>query len=86
MLVEKTNQIKNYSKSIKDNFFKIGKVLIEIRDKELWKEKYKGFTEYLISEDFEFSRRMAYNLMDVYIEFGNVQPLHKLGISKQGKN
>lgn len=82
MLVEKTKLIKSYSKAIKINFLDIGKVLIEIRDKELWKEKYKGFTKYLISEDFEFSRRMAYNLMDVYIEFGNVQTLHKLGISK----
>lgn len=83
MLIEKTNLIKDYSKGIKSNFLKIGQLLIEIRDKELWKEKYKDFTEYLISEDFEFKRRMAYKLMDVYNQFGkDVQLLHKLGIGK----
>jgi len=81
-LKERTEKIKTYSKAIKTNFLKIGKVLIEVRDKEIWKEEYKSFTQYLISEDFEFSRRMAYNLMDVYVEFGNIQNLHQLGISK----
>lgn len=82
MLQEKTNQIKNYSKSIKDNFFRIGKVLIEIRDKELFNEKYKSFTEYLISEDFEFTRTHAYKLIDVYEKFGVSTSIHSLDLSK----
>ena len=83
MLVEKTNLIKSYSIGIKTNFLKIGKILIEIRDKELWNEKYKSFREYLISEDFEFGKSMAYNLIDVYNEFGNnTELINKLGVAK----
>jgi len=83
MLKEKTEQIKTLCKSIKTNFLKVGKILIEIRDKELWKENHKSFTEYLESQDFEFKRRMAYNLIDVYNQFGDdVQLLNKLGIGK----
>jgi len=83
MLSEKTNLIKSYSKGIKSNFLKIGQILIEIRDKELFKESYDSFTQYFISVDFEFQRTMAYKLMDVYNQFGeNVQLLNKLGIGK----
>lgn len=83
MLSEKTNLIKSYSKAVKDNFFKIGKILIEVRDKELWNEKYKSFTQYLISEDFQFNRDMAYKLMDVYKEFGEDEnKIAGLGITK----
>jgi len=82
-LQEKTNLIKSYSKAVKSNFFKIGNLLIEIRDKEFWNEKYKSFTEYLISEDFEFTRDMAYKLMDVYKEFGeDTKQIENLGIGK----
>lgn len=82
MLKEKTNQIINLCSSIKTNFLKVGKILIEIRDKELWKENHKSFTGYLESQDFEFKRDMAYKLMSVYTEFGDIETTHKLGISK----
>jgi len=82
MLSEKTNLIKSYSKGIKSNFLKIGKILIEIRDKELFKESYNSFTQYLISVDFEFTRDMAYKLMDVYKEFGGDKQIENLGIGK----
>ena len=82
MLKEKTDLIKSYSIAVKDNFFKIGEVLIEIRDKELWNEQYKSFTEYLVSEDFEFTREHAYRLMDVYTQFGISSETHQLGLGK----
>jgi len=82
-LKEKTELIKNLSKAVKNNFLKIGKILIEVRDKELWNEEYKSFTQYLISEDFEFTRDMAYKLMDVYKEFGeDNRQIESLGIGK----
>ena len=82
-LKEKTESIKNLSKTVKNNFLKIGKLLIEIRDKELWKEKYESFTQYLISEDFDFHRVTAYKMMDVYLEYGdNVELVEKLGFGK----
>ncbi|GAG00521.1 unnamed protein product, partial [marine sediment metagenome] len=82
MLNKKTKEIKSLCNETKINFLKIGEILIEIRDKELWKEKYKSFTGYLTSEKFEFTRMMAYNLMKVYNEFGDIKELHKLGIGK----
>lgn len=82
MLKEKTDLIKSYSKAVKTNFFKIGEVLIEVRDKELWNEQYKSFTQYLISEDFEFTREHAYRLMDVYTQFGISSETHQLGLGK----
>jgi len=83
MLVEKTNLIKSYSIGIKSNFLKIGKILTEIRDKELFKESYDSFTQYLISTDFQFTRDMAYKLMDVYKEFGeDNKKIENLGIGK----
>ena len=61
----------------------MGEILVNIRDKELWKEKYKSFTEYLTSESFEFGRQYAYKLMDVYNTFGkDVALCDKLGIYK----
>lgn len=83
MLIEKTNLIKSYSTGIKSNFLKIGKILIEIRDKEFFKESYDSFTQYLISADFQFNRDMAYKLMDVYKEFGeDNKKIGGLGITK----
>ena len=83
MLIEKTNQIKSYSKAVKNNFLRIGEVLIEIRDKELFNEQYKSFTEYLTSENFEFGRQYAYKLMDVYEQFGKNKKLsEQLGMYK----
>lgn len=83
LLNEKTNKIKDCSKSIKTNFLKIGELLIEIRDKELWNEKCKSFTKYLESEDFDFHRVTAYRMMDVYSEYGtNTELVAKLGIGK----
>lgn len=82
-LEEKTEKIKSLSKAVKNNFLKIGKLLIEVRDKQLWNEKYKSFTQYLMSEDFDFHRVTAYRMMDVYTEYGNDQELvDKLGVGK----
>ncbi|KKN27599.1 hypothetical protein LCGC14_0862860 [marine sediment metagenome] len=82
-LKEKTNLIKSYSTAVKSNFIKIGKVLIEIRDKKLFNENYPSFTQYLIGADFQFTRDMAYKLMDVYKEFGeDNKKIEGLGITK----
>ena len=82
MLKEKTKEIINLCSSIKTNFLDVGKILIEIRDKEIWKEDHKSFRDYLESQDIEFSRSMAYNLIDVHNKFGDMKETHKLGIGK----
>lgn len=83
MLNKLTKEIKSLCNETKINFLKMGEILVNIRDKELWKEKYKSFTEYLTSESFEFGRQYAYKLMDVYNTFGkDVALCDKLGIYK----
>lgn len=82
VLQEKTKLIKYYASAAKDNFFKIGKILTEIRNQKFFKESYDSFTEYLNSEDFEFNRRYAYKLIEVYEEFGDVPSMAQLGLAK----
>ncbi len=79
-LDEKTNLIKHYCKAVKGNFLKIGELLIEVRNNELFKEKYETFVEYLDSQDFEFSKSYAYKIMNVYEEFSTI--LDSLPITK----
>lgn len=79
-LFSKTEQVRNLSSNIRTNFVKIGEILIEIRDKELFKEKYDSFTKYLESEDFNFDRSMAYKLIRVYEEFHDVERVPHLSL------
>ena len=62
---DRTNTIKFYSKNIVDNFFRIGIQLKAIRDKELYKEKYETFTEYIENSDFTFKKRFVYQLFQI---------------------
>ena len=70
-LTTKTNEIKWLAKGIKNNFLKIGQILIEIRDKELFAPKYTGLREYLDSQAFEFGHTTAYKMIDVYEKYGD---------------
>lgn len=79
-LQERTRLIQFYSKAVKSNFLTIGNILLEIRDKKLFKEEYDSFKEYLENSDFQFTRQYAYNMMDV-IET-NVKSFDKLSISQ----
>ena len=62
---DRTNTIKHYSMNIVCNFLKIGTELKTIRDKELFKDKYNNFTEYLESAEFTFSKGFVYKLFQV---------------------
>ena len=70
ILQAKTTEIKYLSNGIKHNFLKIGKLLIEVRDRKLYLDKYTDFTSYLESEEFTFCKRTAYNMMKSYETFG----------------
>ena len=78
MIVEKTVQIKKLSNSVKTNFIDIGNLLKEIRDKEIYLEKYNTFTEYLESNEFMFCRNMAYKLIKVAEEYPDVERIQHL--------
>ena len=77
-LDEKTNLIKQYLKSWSNNTIEIGKILFEIKEKKIYKQKYNTFEEY-ISSAFDFKRMMAYNYIKIFEKYGqNVQRLDKM--------
>ena len=82
-LEEQTNLIKHYCKTAKSNFIKIGKILKEIKEEQLYKEAYISFEDYVLNSGFDFGRQYAYKLISVYDTFGkNVALCDKLSISK----
>ena len=81
-ITSKTNEIKWLCKSIKNNFLRIGKLLIEVRTAEAYKPTYESFNQYLESEDFIFGKSMAYKIMRVFDEFGAVERVPQLSFRK----
>lgn len=73
-LKDQTTMLKQYCLAVKQNYFKMGGILKNIRDKQLFKESYDNFTEYLESSDFEFTRQYAYKLIYLFEEYGPVNP------------
>ena len=82
MLNNKTTEIKELSLAVKSNFIQIGKILTEIRDKELYKEKYNSFTSYLESAETGVCRTMSYKLMKVYLEYGSVPLMEQVPFNR----
>jgi len=78
-------QINSYVNATKNNLLKIGGLLKQVRDNELYKGLgFNTLSDYLDSGRFEFSRRHAFNLIKINDEFGAipVQSLHSIGIAK----
>ena len=68
-LEEYTKQIKEKEKQIVLNFVDIGKQLKEVRDKQIYKEKFNNWEDY-IKDNFSFSKRNADNMIRVFEVFG----------------
>ena len=78
-LSEATNLIKHYEKTFILNVLDIGKVLVQITEERLYKERYGTFEDYMKGNDFSFSESHAYNFMDIYRKYGqNLQRLEKI--------
>ena len=82
ILTEKTNLIKSLSKSITSNFIEIGNLLKEVRDKEIYNEKYTCLKDYLKEEDLGFGPGFAYRLIHVMDDPKLVTLVSLKGISK----
>lgn len=82
MLETKTALINQLANSIKVNFVQIGKILTEIQDQKLYLDKYPSFTQYMESNEFQFSRRHGYRFMQAYQIVGGTEchniPLNKI--------
>lgn len=63
-LSKKTKLILGLKEDIVKNFYEIGKILKEVKDKELYLAKYQFFEQYL-EEECQFSRRSAYRYMQL---------------------
>lgn len=80
-LDERTALIKHHEKAVQNNVFSIGKELLYIQDKSLWKGKYPSLKGY-IEDNFTFSDRQARKFMNVTTRFGYKSELSSLGITK----
>ena len=77
-----TERIKSKEKQIVVSFVEIGKELKEVRDKQIYKEKYDNLVAY-IEDNFSFNKSMGYNMILVFEEFSNrLEKVQKLGITK----
>lgn len=77
-LKEATASLHKLAEGIKTNFIQIGKLLLEIREKRLYKEKYNNFLDYIESENFEFGKSHAYRFMQIAEKFGNFPRVGKI--------
>ena len=76
-----TERIKSKEKQIVVSFVEIGKELKEVRDKQIYKEKYSEFGDYVNSSGFKFSERHAYRMIAICEEFSDID-VTKFGITK----
>ncbi len=76
--------IKSADLTTKKCFLTQGWALTQIHQKELFKDEFATFTDYLNSERFGYSRRQAYKYMNVYEKYKDydVHNMHKIGITK----
>ena len=80
-LDELTTIIKHRENSIKTSVFDIGKDLLYIKEKSLFKAKYESLKDY-IEDNFSFTMRQAEKFMSVTTKFGGRGELSSLGITK----
>lgn len=76
-----TERIKSKEKQIVVSFVEIGKELKEVRDQQVYKEKYSDFEDYMVQEGFNFSARHGWRMIAIVEELSD-NDVRKLGISK----
>ena len=83
-LNKKTDRIKELEKTIVRSFIDVGKELILISEKELYKSKYRVFNEY-VDKEFSFNHSQAHKFMKIAKEYPSLDsenPVTGLGIEK----
>ena len=81
-LTDTTIKIKYFSKSIVNNFIEIGQLLHQVRDQEVFKEKYENFTDYLKTEHPNLSLGFVSKLLQVVEDPQLVSTSKMMGICK----
>jgi hypothetical protein len=80
-LEQYTNIIKHREKSIKLNFWDIGRDLAYIKEKSLYKERYESFKAY-VEGNFTFTPNHADKMIRVATEYGRQDLTVSIGLSK----
>ncbi len=81
-LTDYTIQIRFKSKTIVNNFIEVGNLLKKVRDKEIFKESFNTFTDYLEQEHPKFSRSFVLRLIQLVEDPKLCSTSNKLGICK----
>lgn len=80
-LEEATKIIKNTMDDIKNSYIQLGSVLAQVRDEEIYKQKYSTFADYCANE-LDMKKSQAYNYIKVFQLYGNSDKLNDYSFSQ----
>jgi len=81
-LFEITTELLHLKKTANEYYFRLGGLLKEVRDNQLWAESYESFTAYCADPELDFSVSHAKNAITLVERFPNWQRLIDIGYSK----
>ena len=80
-LEEATAIIKSTMNDIKNSYIQLGSVLVQVRDEEIYKQKYSTFADYCANE-LDMKKSQAYNYIKVFQLYGNNDKLNDYSFSQ----
>lgn len=80
-LEEATAIIKSTMNDIKNSYIQLGSVLVQVRDEEIYKQKYSTFADYCANE-LDMKKSQAYNYIKVFQLYGNNDKLSGYSFSQ----
>lgn len=80
-LEEATEIIKSTMNDIKNSYIQLGNVLAQVRDEEIYKQKYSTFADYCANE-LDMKKSQAYNYIKVFQLYGNNEKLNDYSFSQ----
>ena len=75
-------ELKGLSQSATEHFCKLGEIMKEIHDNELWKGQYESFEAFYSDPEFSFKKSSVYHSMKMVTVFPKWQELVDVPVSK----
>ncbi|HZX13649.1 MAG TPA: hypothetical protein VFF49_04540 [Thermodesulfobacteriota bacterium] len=75
-------QLKGLSQSATEHFCKLGEIMKEIHDNELWKGEYASFEAFYSDPEFSFKKSSVYHAIKMVTVFPKWQELVDVPVSK----
>src|SRR3990167_5515362 len=75
-------ELKGLSQSATEHFCKLGEIMKEIHDNELWKGEYESFEAFYSDPEFSFKKSSVYHAIKMVTVFPKWQELVDVPVSK----